>query len=310
LDLKHLRFFCLVAELEHVTQAADKLMVSQPYLTQMINNIEEELGVDLFDHVGRKIKLNQLGIAFYVRSKKLLQDFEDAQIELKELAQHEERKVSIITNVGLYMPDLLESFHQHYPETIIYQSSARRKDIIASLDAGLVDFAICTPPIEEDEETSIKTQIVFTDESSVLCSPGHPLIKKGCILLEDLENEKLITSPVGFGMRDQIDMVFAQAKIHPRIVIESSDTSAVPEYVKAGLGFAIIPKSYKLKNSALEPYCVEVANDNTPGYIGLSWNKNRYKKKMAITLGEFIIDYFANLSETIHLQQQRNQQNK
>lgn len=296
MDLKHLRFFCLVAELEHVTQAAEILMVAQPYLTQMLNNLEKELGVELFDHVGRKIKLNQHGSAFYARSKKLLQDLEDAQIELKELAQQEERKVSIITNVGLYMPDLLGSFYKHYPETIIYQSSARRKDIINLLDVGDVDFAICTPPIEEHEGTAIKTQNIFQEEASVFFSPGHPLIKKSSILLEDLENEKLITSPVGFGMRDHIDIVFAQAKVRPRIVIESSDTTAVPEYVKAGLGFAIIPKYYRLRDPVLEQYCVEIANCETSGYIGLSWNENRYKKKIAIIFRDFVIDYFEILS--------------
>jgi len=297
-DIKHLRYFCVVAEMEHVTQAADLLMVSQPYLTQMINNLEKELGVELFDHVGRKIKLNQHGSVFYARSKKLLQDFEDARIEVQELAQHEERKVSMVTNVGLYMPDLLGSFNRHYPETTIYQSSARRKDIIAALGAGLVDLAICTPPIEEDEEPSIKTHTVFRDRGSILLSPGHPLIKKGAISARELENEKLITSPEGLGMRYHVDGIFARANIRPKIVIESTDTAAVPTYVKAGLGFAIIPKSVGLMNPGLQQYCVDIIEEPT-GDTGLSWKESRYQKKAAMVFRDFTIEYFADLAKIL-----------
>lgn len=295
MDIKHMKYFCVVAEMEHVTQAADKLMVSQPYLTQMINSLENELGVELFDHVGRKIKLNRHGAAFYSRSKKILQDFEDTRIEIQELAEQEERKVSILTNVGLYMPDLLGSFNRQYPETTIYQSSARRKDIITALDAGLVDFAICTPPIEESEEASIKTLTVFRDRGSVLLSPGHPLIRKGIISARELENENLITSPEGMGMRHHVDKLFAQVKISPKIVIESTDTAAVPAYVQAGLGFAVIPKSIGLRNPVLQRDCVDILEEPT-GDTGLSWNNSRYQKKMAIIFRDFIIEHFANLS--------------
>lgn len=293
-----MRFFCLVAELEHVTRAADALMVSQPYLTQMINNLERELGVELFDHVGRKIKLNENGAVFYARAKKLLQDFEDARIEVQELAQQKERTVSLITNVGLYMADLLGSFNRRYPEVTIYQSSARRKDIIAALGAGLVDFAVCTPPINEGEGAYIKTQTVFTDRGFVLLPSGHQLIKKVAISARELENENLITSPVGLGMRDHVDKIFAQVNIRPKIVIESTDTAAVPTYVKAGLGFAIIPKSVGLMNPALTPDCVDLLEDPI-GDTGLSWNESRYQKKTALVVRSFIVEYFANLSSLL-----------
>jgi DNA-binding transcriptional LysR family regulator len=70
MELKDLNYFCLTAETEHVTRAAEKLGVAQPYLTKVINHVEEEIGVALFDKVGRQIKLNAYGQAFYEQARK------------------------------------------------------------------------------------------------------------------------------------------------------------------------------------------------------------------------------------------------
>lgn len=72
MDIRDLRYFCLTAELEHVSKAAEKLGIAQPYLTKIIGQIEDEFGAELFDKVGRKIKLNNDGEVFYQNAKKSL----------------------------------------------------------------------------------------------------------------------------------------------------------------------------------------------------------------------------------------------
>ena len=93
MDLKHLRYFVVVAELEHVTRAAEQLMVSQPFLTKIIKQLEKEIGVDLFDHVGRKISLNRYGKAYYARIKKCFLELENAQNEVNELSGRDKQTV-------------------------------------------------------------------------------------------------------------------------------------------------------------------------------------------------------------------------
>ena len=91
MEIRDLRYFCLTAELEHVTNAAEKLGVAQPFLTKIITQLENEVGFPLFDNVKRKIKLNSNGQIFYNHAKKILlemDDLRDAMERLGEQASH------------------------------------------------------------------------------------------------------------------------------------------------------------------------------------------------------------------------------
>jgi DNA-binding transcriptional LysR family regulator len=295
MELKHLRYFALAAELQHITQAAEQLLVSQPFLTKIINQLEDELGVELFDHVGRKIKLNEFGWSYYVRVKSILRELESAQNEVAEMAGRAKHTVTIITNVSAYMPTLLASFHKIYPGLTICQLSAKRHQIQESLQAGGVDYALCVPPLEEDEEFSIRTENVKWEEALVMFSPNHPLRAKNVILLAELEKQNYITAPIGYGMRDGMDIHFKRKGVRPRIVIETSDTSAMPNYVRSGLGFACLPKSVVWQNVELRKECCDFSESDIGAYVALSWNEKQYKSETHHLFYEFLKDYFKEL---------------
>ena len=82
MDIRDLRFFCMTAELEHISKAAERLCVTQPYLTRVIGQIEAEFGTTLFDRVGRTIVLNSYGRVLYQQSKKVLSDMENLYTEM------------------------------------------------------------------------------------------------------------------------------------------------------------------------------------------------------------------------------------
>jgi len=85
MEIRDLQYFCMTAELEHVTKAADKLGVAQPFLTKVIGQLEKEIGVPLFDNVGRKIKLNEYGEVFYFHAKKILTELDNLRNNMDEL---------------------------------------------------------------------------------------------------------------------------------------------------------------------------------------------------------------------------------
>ena len=104
MELKQLIYFKRAAEYQHMTRAADSLGVAQPFLSKAISALEEELGVELFDHVGRNIRLNQNGECFYKRVSELLSGLEDACKEVQRLnAFAQNANISIGSNVALYM---------------------------------------------------------------------------------------------------------------------------------------------------------------------------------------------------------------
>ena len=92
MDIRDLRFFCLTAEMEHVTKASEKLGISQPFLTRVISNLEKEIGLSLFDNVGRKIRLNENGGTFYVQAKKILSEMDELNTQVSTMLDKHNRK--------------------------------------------------------------------------------------------------------------------------------------------------------------------------------------------------------------------------
>jgi len=289
MELKHIKYFCAVAETENVTSAAEVLDVSQPYLTKKIKQLEEELGIELFDHVGRNIRLNEYGKSYYRYAKGILETLTNAHDELDELKGKMLTTFSLYTNVSLYMPGLLGAFRKENHDLTLFQLSASRERIIEALLAEEADFAVCTPPIEHEE---IETQVLFKDTAFVLLPSDHPLQRKKSLLVSDMNKENFIITPVGYGMRDNMDLVFASKGVYPSIVIETADSSLAPAYVREGVGMAMIPGRVVINNENLLAECKRMADTDYLALVCLSWKKSRFKTKNHQLLKDFIVDYY------------------
>lgn len=290
MELKHIKYFCSVAETENVTASAQAMMVSQPYLSKKIGQLEEELGVELFDQAGRNIRLNEYGKSYYKYAKAVLETLDNAQDKLDEMKGKTVTTFSLFTNVSLYMPGLLGVFHKEYPDLALIQSSAPRDEIIQALLSEEADFAICTPPIEHKE---IETQLLFKDTALALLPYHHPLQKKKTLSLKDLHNKNFIITPVGYGMRDNMDIVFASKDVYPRIIIETADSSLMPAYVREGAGIAMIPGTVVAKNEILVAECKRISDTDYLAHVCLSWKRNRHKTKNHQLLLDYMVNYYS-----------------
>lgn len=296
MEMKHLIFFKCVAELEHMTKAAEQLMVAQPFISKTITELEDELGVPLFDHVGRRIQLNEYGRRFYQHVQNIFFELKDARRELDDLSRKREHSVSIITNASLYMSGLLSQFRQQMPDIEFHQASAKRTELIKLFCAGEADFAICAPPIPEDE--AISTISLIHEICPIIYPPGHWLDNRKTVSLHELANEAFITALPGYGIRELADRFFASTNIHPRIIVETSDTSSIPSYIKNGFGIAFSPLSPLLKDPLYQNgylRYIEVSEPPCITTIGLSWKKNRYLTHADKQFLAFTSEYFASM---------------
>ncbi len=296
MDIRQLMYFQKVAELEHMTKAAEQLQVSQPFLSRTIASLEEDLGVPLFDHGGRQIRLNEYGASFYRRTKKIFLELDDAQKELKDLALRKDQTVSIVTNTGLYMPGLLCRFRQDMPDVQFCQVSSPRHRISRILHDGEADFAITAPPLTDNPEFDT---ITLLHEKCVIIYPsGHWLGGREQVLLRDLAKEDFICALRGFGIRDLADHFFQTAGIQASIIIETSDTSAIPDYVKNGFGISFSPLSILRQHPLYQNGCIDYITACSPdciGTIGLTWKKGHYLTCANRQFLDFAIHYFAGL---------------
>jgi len=272
MEIRDLRYFCLTAELEHVTKAADQLGVSQPFLTKIIGQLENEIGVALFDNIGRKIKLNEYGHAFYVQAKKVLNDVDNLYAQMDYLLDRRDKTIRILSNISSYSPDMVIAFQKEHPEYTLSIDFAYSGDIISALINGTADFAFSSPPIMDDPIKGIKSELIFCEYVCVLLPPSHPLLGRDSVNFEDLEGESLVTTPKGSALRINLDRVFEKYSYRPQIVCESNDMNLLIHAVKDGLGYAIIPLWQAFSNPSLLQYCVNVDLPDAKGYIGISYS--------------------------------------
>lgn len=292
MEFRQLLFFKKVAELEHITRAAEELDTSQPFLSKTISDLEKELGVSLFDHVGRSICLNQYGRIFYQRVCRGLQEIENGKRELQDLYVQSELQLRIVTNSSLYMPEILSKFRQHYPKAQMNQISAGRNQMIKMLQSDEADFAISSPALTEDENFESRTLI--HEICNIIYPKGHWLSQRENVTLLELKEESFITATPGFAIRDQADIFFAQAGFTPDYIIESTDTCNIPDFVKQGLGIAFSPQYFLKSSGILEKQNIEVTFPVCEGDVALTWKKNRYLNQTCQIFRDFIIRYFAS----------------
>lgn len=294
MEIRDLRYFCLTAELEHVTKAADQLGVSQPFLTKIIGQLENEIGVPLFDNIGRKIKLNEYGEAFYIQAKKVLNDVDNIYAQMDYMLDRRDKTIRILSNIGSYSPEMVLAFQKEHPEYTLSIEFAYSSDIINAIISGNADFAFCSPPLLDDPIKGIKSELVFCEYCCVLLPPGLPLLGRDNVTFEDLEDEPLVTTPRGSGLRINIDRVFEKYNYRPQIVCESNDMSLLIRAVRDGLGYAIIPRWQAFSNPGIMKYCVNVDMPDAKGYIGMSYSTAPKNRQAAKEFAEFAKKFLAD----------------
>lgn len=296
MDFTQLRHFQTVARLGHMTQAAEALHVAQPALSRNISRLEAELGVALFDRVGRQIQLNEFGETFLRRVNKSFHHLDEGVRELMDLADKRKRIVSIAVNTTLFMPELLTKFFKEYPHIKLRQMLAPTAHIQHLLETGQVDFGITAPSMVSEKNRNIQTEQLSAREVLLAVPPHHRLADRNQISLREVADEAFISMPLSYGIRDMTDAFCHQAGFIPNIVFETDEPSSIPLYVQAGMGIAFIPPYIGESDVMLSVHRLHIIDPICEGTIGLNWIKERYISKAAQQFKEFAVHYFAELT--------------
>lgn len=292
MEFRHLVCFKRVAELEHMTRAADELYMSQSHLSHVISEMEEELGVKLFDREGRGIRLNPCGREFYRDVTELMNQYDDACKRVRASYMRQITQLTIVTNVSTYIPSLIKAAQDTLPSMSVQQYSATRRKMIRMLLAGQADYAICCPIITE--EPDLESSLLRVEQGVIIYPEGHWLAQQKAVSFDEIKNERFINVGVGYGTRDVQDIYFRKFGVSPNIAIETTDTASIYDYVEKGLGIAIAPKAMTERHPVFKNRYVDIA-EGTAATIGLTWRKGSYISETMKAFLEISTDFFAKL---------------
>jgi LysR family transcriptional regulator, cyn operon transcriptional activator len=241
MELRHLRYFLAVAEHLHFRVASEELLVSQPTLSEQIKDLEKELGVDLFDRIGRGIRLTQAGETFVGYARRVMSVLDEGQSAILEFDQllRGRLRIGVVQTVGTYlMPRVAANFMDRFPKVSLRIESLPAPDIEESVSVGKLDLGISFGDVSNE---LVRVEPLFDEQFVLVVGKKHPLANRKRIRLEALKDESLCMMSHGFCTRKLIDDAFASFGRSPRVVVEMTTIEACVAVTAAGGLPTIVP---------------------------------------------------------------------
>jgi LysR family transcriptional regulator, transcription activator of glutamate synthase operon len=290
MELRHLRYFEATARHGHVTRAADELHIAQPSLSKQIQALEAELGVVLFDRVGRRVELTDAGRLLLPYARRVLREVADARAELQQWGSlaHGQVTIGAPPTVGAHvLPRALAAFHQRYPsiELRLHEMGAAR--LAALLKEGTIDLAVISTPFAD-----LASAELFSEELVVAVARDHHLAQRQAVGSAELANEHFILFPEGYELRGRTLQFCRAAGFEPRVALDGGETDTVMRLVAAGLGVALAPR-LALEGVA-EIVGLRVADVELQRTLRLIWHPERSRSPAAEALRSFLIERLAS----------------
>ncbi|MFE5140549.1 LysR family transcriptional regulator [Streptomyces fagopyri] len=251
MELRHLQHFVAVAEDQHFTRAAERLMVSQSGLSSSIRALERELQAPLFVRTTRRVTLTEAGRALLGEAERVLAQVRAAHDAVAAVQGLLRGTLSLGTEqciAGVHVAKLLIAFRRRHPDVEIRLRQAGSGALAEEVAAGRLDlaFAVKTQP-DSDQLRSVP---LTSEPMTVLCHPAHHLATSAVVTPEDLGGEAFVDFHPDWGPRRITDAAFAEAGVRRTVTLEVSDVHSLLELVGAGLGIAVVPRHFGLKREA------------------------------------------------------------
>ena len=295
MDLKHLRTFIAVAELGSVSKATLKLRVAQPALSRQIIDLERELGLKLFDRIGRRLSLTREGRQLVDSCRRVLGQVAvvEEQARLFQGGQVGTLKVAASSQVieGV-MPKLLSRYARTNPGVEVKLYEAVGRDQLVMLERGDIDLGIGLSGAVHAEQR-FGSHPLATAEILAAYNPSMRLVRKATIEIVELGDYPLLLLDSSYGFRRLFDAACRLAGIEPNVFVESHAPHALLALAEAGHGVAIIQTI--IPATGYNVRVVRVTQDRKPLQVSMAaiWDRRR-------TLPGYATEFCKMLSE--HLQ--------
>jgi LysR family hydrogen peroxide-inducible transcriptional activator len=279
MNLKDLKYFLAIAELEHFGHAAQQCNVSQPTLSGQIKKLEETLGVMLFERTNRRVMLTEAGHQIVIYAKRILREV-DAIHEIADSTRDPlagKFRLGAFPTLSTYIfPKIVPQVKTAMPNLRIILIEAKTTQLIEQLHNGAIDAALLALPIQDDYLVS---QPLFDDEFFLAVPTGHELTKYKTVDQTKLKQHRLLLLEEGHCLRDQSLEICQLHNIGEEQDFKATGLETLRQMVKAGTGITFMPKiAIATKEDGIEyiPFTKPAPSRS----IGLVWRKTTPRQQV------------------------------
>ncbi|MFE5322415.1 cidABC operon transcriptional activator CidR [Paenibacillus sp. NPDC056579] len=276
MDMRHLQYFVEVARWKSFTKAAQALYITQPTISKMIKNLEDELGVLLFERLGKRIELTDAGMVLLGQAQHMVQSFDTMTAHLDELMQARRGRIRIglPPMVGAsFFPKVIGRFREQFPGITLQLFEHGSKKVEADVGAGELDIGVILLPTKEDlfESFSFVKQRLM-----LVVHPAHRLAGHKTASLIDLRDDSFLLFHEEFALHDRILDECEKLGFQPNVVYKSSQWDFISEMVAANLGIALLPEAICRELDPERMRTIPLTDPTIPWHLAMIWRKDSY----------------------------------
>jgi DNA-binding transcriptional LysR family regulator len=208
-----------------------------------VKSLERELGVELFERIGRNIRLTQPGELFHDYAVRILSLVDEARQAVSETASGAKGRVVVgagATTTIFTLPPVLHRLRAEHPGIEVIIRSGASREVTKMVLSGEVDLGLVTSPVDEND---LVVTPLLEEKVVAIVGRDHPLAKQGKATISEFAHEPLILYVRGSGFRTYLDAIFASAGIDPQVQMELDNIEAIKALVEIGVGASLVPEA-------------------------------------------------------------------
>jgi LysR family transcriptional regulator, cyn operon transcriptional activator len=290
MDLRHLRYFVAVAETGAFARAAARLRITQPALWRQVHSLEAELGVQLFERAGRRVRVTSAGEGLLLRSRELLAGAEQLVEHAQAVRGGDVGRLSIGASPQM-IQNVLAPFLALYLKSrpgvdihLIEEGGARALGLVERGEAHLA-LAI------RRGDDRLDGRLLFPVRVLAAMSGRNPLARRPTLDVTDLQDQRVLLLRHGFGVREMFDITCRIAHVHTHTVLEAGDPQSLMALAEAARGIAIVPSTVELAGRKVRVAPLLHARASVGMWGWIVWDPKRFLPAFARSFIDDFVEY-------------------
>lgn len=239
LTLRQLQIFATASRHSSFVRAAEELHLTQPAVSMQIKQLEEAVGLPLFERVGRRLTLTEAGETLSHHANRILGEVKDAEDAVQSLSLADSGAISVglVSTARYFIPQLIARYSAQFPKADVRFSVANRDALLRLLQDNAIDLAVMgRPPRDLD---AVAEPLAYNPQV-IVASPRHAFATAPCFDLQELRHDTFLWREAGSGTRKVAEQVFKNHLFTPAKLVTLDSNETIKQAVMAGIGISLL----------------------------------------------------------------------